>query len=345
MPLSLYIYTEKEFDMKQFIFLLLAGLLRGIGDQLDTAFGNNLGIDSICVLSSFIVVTWITSDIFKIGSFAVRVNTSHARNCMLLQILVSIAIAVITLVFRNQIVYIYSLTEAQRALFKRCLFIFALLLPFQAAGDFYFRWMVLKCKNKAFVITQTQFYTFMIAIDAFLFFKGCALDVLLFGTLISYVIHNILCEALLRITAEKDKICLSTLKADAKHGMDIVVEKFFGSIASIVYASTASTLGTEIYAIHCIGYSIVIFTNSNTSQLYNYQLTYLYKIGKYKDRYTKCCDVMKKALIPVTVICYAVGLIMLFVIHGEVPLSAVIIPTLIYCNASCASLMRILRHS
>ena len=44
--------------MRQFFIFIGTAFGIAIFDLVDSAFGNNLGIDSICVLSAFTIISW-----------------------------------------------------------------------------------------------------------------------------------------------------------------------------------------------------------------------------------------------------------------------------------------------
>lgn len=316
--------------MKQYLFLILQGLMIGIGSEIDTGFGNNLGLDSICILSSYLVITWVTYSIYQLGSYAFRVYLGNVRNCIVLQLIVSVVEASVLLLFKGYIVHLYHLTDAQYLLFEKCLFVHAISLPFLALGDFYYNYMVLKCKNKELTITQAIYYMLMLSLDAIVFFRGCDLSDLIITTLISYVVYDILSEILLKVRHEEDPLRVDILKNCAKHGWNITVDRVLGKVAVVTYTVLVSYLGTELYAIHCIGYSIGTLTENVTNQVYNNQIIQLSKIEGIKNKFVACIKDIKK-LLPVTaIISYVIGLAMLLVIHGEVSIKSALLPTLVY---------------
>ena len=56
--------------MRQFFIFIVTAFGIAIFDLLDSAFGNNLGIDSICVLSAFTIITWCANVLGNLGRYA-----------------------------------------------------------------------------------------------------------------------------------------------------------------------------------------------------------------------------------------------------------------------------------
>lgn len=56
--------------MKQFFVFALTGASIAILDLVDSAFGNTINIDSICVMSAFTIIYWFICVICQIGEYA-----------------------------------------------------------------------------------------------------------------------------------------------------------------------------------------------------------------------------------------------------------------------------------
>lgn len=232
----------------------------------------------------------------------------------------------------DKIPHLYTLTPSQYNLFTRCLRVHAVSIPLLAIGDFVNNYMIIKCMNKLMWIANIIFYFIMISLDAILYFRGKDLDYLIIATGISYLVYDIIAIVFSKILKTEDKVNIQDLKLCIKHGINMVVDRLLGKVATITYNIYASKLGTEVYAIHSICYSIATFTEYITNQQFNYQVIMLSPIDNIKDKWIKCKELFKKTFIPLGIIGYITSFILLLIIHGEVKIEVCIVPLILYCS-------------
>ena len=118
--------------MSQFLIYGLTALGTAVFDLIDSAFGNNLGIDSICVMSSVIVITWCMGVAGNLGRFAFDVKQSCVADCAVLQLIASVVVGGIVWVLQGVIPHVYSLTAVQYALMQKCLAVYAIFFPIKS---------------------------------------------------------------------------------------------------------------------------------------------------------------------------------------------------------------------
>ncbi len=53
--------------------------------MLDAGFGNQIDLDSVCVLSSYTTITFVTYSLYAIGIYAFRVCLDKAKICFFLE--------------------------------------------------------------------------------------------------------------------------------------------------------------------------------------------------------------------------------------------------------------------
>lgn len=320
------------FKMKQLWIFVLQGIFVGICEKIDTAFGNNISIDAICVLSAYTIITWVTYCIYQMGSYSYRIMLSKEKNNLLISVVVSLLLSVLVFALSDYIPYIYSLTEKQNVLFSKCLKMHALCIPFFSIGEFIYRYMLIKCMNKLMFVTNVIFYTMMIGLDAIVYFKGYDLDALIFSTFISYLVYDIIIVIYSGILKVEDNIELVTLKECLKHSTNMLIDRLLGKVATVTYNIYASKLGTEMYAIHSVCYSIAVFTEYITNSLYDYQIVRLKAYNDIKDKFNTCMGILKKVLIPLTILGYFSSFLLLMMVHGKVSIQSCIIPLILYCS-------------
>ena len=69
--------------MGQFFIYIINALGVAIFDLVDSAFGNNLGLDSICVLSAFTIITWCANVMGNLGTYAYEVKMKYFSECVI----------------------------------------------------------------------------------------------------------------------------------------------------------------------------------------------------------------------------------------------------------------------
>ena len=93
--------------MKQFFIFLFTGASIAILDLIDSAFGNHISLDSICVMSAFTVIYWCVNCICKAGEYAYRVKLKYESECFVFQVAITLICSFILIAFRVPIAYIY----------------------------------------------------------------------------------------------------------------------------------------------------------------------------------------------------------------------------------------------
>ena len=99
--------------IRQFIIFAIVGASTGILDLIDSAFANNIDIDSICVMSSFAILIWLINAVCRLGTYGYTVKQRYESECFILQIVPSIVIGILLILFRNHIPHLYALTSNQ----------------------------------------------------------------------------------------------------------------------------------------------------------------------------------------------------------------------------------------
>jgi Na+-driven multidrug efflux pump len=171
----------------------------------------------------------------------------------------------------------------------------------------------------------------MIALDAIVFYLGYDLSYLVLTTIISSLIYEIVIIAFSGILKVKEKIDFESVKSCLKHGFDMVFNKTLGNVANLAYMVYASRLGTELYAVHSICYSIAIFTENFTDSQYFYQLVSLSEIDNIKDKWKKCVELAKENFVKILVLGYLFAFLLMPVMCGDVKIKSVVLPLILYC--------------
>lgn len=327
--------------MRQFFVFLFTGASIAILDLIDSAFGNHISLDSICVMSAFTVIYWCADCVCKAGEYAYRVKLKYESECFVFQVAITLLCSFILIAFRVPIARIYSLTDTQYELLSMCLFYKGLCLIFGKLESFYRNYIALTCQNKHIVVSNIIFYVTMIGADALVIAFGGECYHLVIATgvadAITVVYYLIFCRfKWKKPTFERLKECVTCAK-------DIVIDRVLGKVATVVFNICASHLQTEIYALHSIGYAIASSLEECTNCCYTFQIVRLKAIDNLKEKYDMCKKLSKQVFIPTVLVAYGVAILMVLPMKGVVDFKSALIITLLY-NTQCILLQLYENH-
>lgn len=323
--------------MKQFFILLLTGFGIAVFELIDSAFGNNLGIDSIVVMSAFTVICWCANTVGSLGTYAYNVRLKGFSECVILQLVSSSTVSLFLLLFYKQIPYIYSLSgDVQYELLSKCILHLAISFPLRRITEYFYDYAVLQCKNKVVVTSNVLFYVVMIVLDALvIMFKGQCYH-LIITTNISYIIHFIYTFIAAEIWKDLNKIDLSEIKQSLISAKDIMIDRCLGKVATVIFNILASHLGTELYALHGIGYAIATSSECITNEWYKYQVIKLHEVTNTNEKLVKYKEVRRKTFLPAVALCYILMLILIIPLHGQTDLTSAFLISCLYMVQSIA---------
>ena len=317
--------------MKQLIIIILQGLFNAVCNRIDNSFGNNMSVDAVCVLTSLFMVNWIVGEVYALGMNAYNVLQSKAKECLLVSIVLGGVMGLVLFIFSNWIPYAFSLTATQRVLFSKCLKVRACYCVFAAVGDFMERYLLIRCKYKKQFLNDVVFWTIMFLSDAWVVASGRELPWLIGTTGVSYFVY---CTTILfssGILKENFQWSSQALKEIFKHGGNVCLERLFNRVGSIVCTLYASHLGTKLYAIHGICYSVLLFAEGFSVYFNTFQIIQLKKVEK-SERFALCKKLNQKYGAFIVTLSYLSVPIILLVLHGKVNYWDCFLYSLLYCS-------------
>lgn len=318
--------------MRQLWMFIFQGMFVSVCSLIDTAFGNGISMDSICVLSAYTVITWITYCTYSVGVYGYRTLLSNVRSCFLVEIVVALMVSIVVIAFSKWIPFIYSLTEYQNHLFSECLVAHGVSIIFLAMGEFLYNYVQLKYKNTLIWWSNIVFYTIMFLLDWLVVKNNLELNYIVYATGISYVLYDVILLIFSGILKEKDSITLMGIKECFKHGGRILLDRLLGKVATVVFNIYASKLGTELYAIHSICYSLSTNTENITNACYNFQIVRLSEKASTEEKYKVMDQLGKKYYWKVSIISTCFCCILMLFIHGGINLSKLLLYVFIYAS-------------
>ena len=303
--------------MRQFFIFIILDFFVAVFDLVDSAFGNNLGIDSICVMSAFTIITWCANVLGNLGRYAYDVKQKHFSECLVLQLLSSSITSIILIVFCKQLPYLYHLTEIQYSLFSKCLFWFALAFPMVQVARLFDNYIVLQCKNKTLITSCVIYYVLMIALDIVVILLGGKCYHLVITTNISWFIYFIFIVCKEKLWTLLNKVDRKILKECCLDAKDIVIDRCLGKLATVIFNILASYMGTELYALHSIGYAISTTSETITNDWYRYQIIKLNGISNKKEKYNTYVKLRNQTFLPSVFLCFVLCFVLIIPMHGE----------------------------
>lgn len=316
--------------MKQFYVFILNAAGIAIFELVDSSFGNNLGIDSICVLSAFTIITWCVGIFCSIGKYAYEIKMGSLSECLLLQVASSVIMTLILLLTYKKLPYIYHLTERQYQLLSKCLFWYAVPLIIHFFAEFLDTYLLLKCKNKLIIAGNIFHYTIMIVLDAVVLWLHGECYHLVITTGITWVMYFLFLCIFGDFTPELKKPDPKVIKECLVIIGDKMVDKIMGKVATVAFNILASHLGTELYALHSIGYTIATTSANITNVWYQYQVVCLHGIENIKEKYKRYKAVRRKTALPAVLACYVLLFILIGFMHGELALEKAFLMACLY---------------
>lgn len=317
--------------MKQLIIIILQGLFNAVCNRIDNSFGNNMSVDAVCVLTSLFIVNCVVGEVYSLGINAYNVLQSKAKECLLVSIVLGGVMGLVLFIFSNWIPYVFSLTATQRVLFSKCLKVRACYCVLATAGDFMERYLLIKCKYKKQFLNDVVFWTIMFLSDAWVVASGRELPWLIGTTGVSYFVY---CTTILfssGILKENFQWSSQALKEIFKHGGNVCLERLFNRVGSIVCTLYASHLGTKLYAIHGICYSVLLFAEGFSVYFNTFQIIQLKKVEK-SERFALCKKLNQKYGAFIVTLSYLSVPIILLVLHGKVNYWDCFLYSLLYCS-------------
>lgn len=316
--------------MKQFFIFAIVGAATGILDLIDSAFANNISLDSICVMASFAILLWLINALCQIGEYAYNVKQKYESECFALQVISIVIVSLILICFRNQIPYLYKLTETQYKLFSLCLLYKGIFLFVGKLEHFFRNYVQMKCMNKHLITANIIFYVTMIGLDALVIFMHgeCYHLVITTGIadLITCLYYILFCHVFREFKMPKIKNILECIRVSK----DILIDRILSKVSTVICNICASHLGTQMYAIHGVCYAVASGVEEITAALYLNQIVKLKDIKNIVKKHERCQEIAKSTYFPAVIMCYVITIGMVFPMKGELNTVEVLYFSLLY---------------
>ena len=313
------------------IGFILNEVLIELGGSVDTAFGNSLGMDSICVLSAFTVLKWFLDKLLGLGRYCYYAVLKDEKLCLLLSVLTGTITGSIIFALRRVIPHLYALTPEQYILFSKCLAVYSVGAVVHSVSDFLYVYLLYSNNMKLVYGTNLFYYAILFATDYVVVRKGLDLSALLACTVVCEVAHSLVIFAISdfrKTTCDFSRKNAITL---IKHGSNMMFDRVTGKIATLFFQCFASRLGTELFAIHSVCYSVAVLMEAYTNALHVFALNRLSKVKGFLHKYKAHLWIFRKYGFLILSLVTVSILPALLLLHGSVPVKSCIPYVFVYC--------------
>ena len=304
--------------MKQYWMLVLVALQDVVFCAIDGAFANNISLDVIVELNTFLIVEYFCLRPMRLGFYGYRAMQSNPKNCLMCSLISGVIVGALCICCAVPVSNMFTLTDIQKQSIQELLVLFGCFAPIRAVAIFMVKWCYYNNKSKLVLIADLVTYIQLILTD----WWAVSVDAGAFGLRLttelcwtSYLVIMILAGGILK---EKDKLSAKTIRHCFWVGKDACISQSIVRAASIFLTSQASTMGTLTYAIHSVALSITDLGESFRDATIDYSVV---KLRDHRSSLrVQSRRVLKKLYIPALLIPLALDTLLIFFMHGEVAL-------------------------
>lgn len=320
------------------IGFILNEVLMEIGGSVDTAFGNSLGIDSICVLSAFTVIKWFLDKLLGLGKYGYYVVLKDEKLCLLLNVLAGAVTGVTIFALRGAIPYLYSLTSEQYVLFSKCLAVYSVGAVIHSISEFLYVYLLYSNQMKMVYGMNVFYYAILFLTDYVVVRNGLDLSDLLACTVVCEAVYSLVILAISDFRKTSCTFSFQNAITLIRHGSNMMFDRVTGKIATLFFQCFASRLGTELFAIHSVCYTVAVLMEAYTNALHVFTLNRLSKVKGFLRKYKTHIWIFKRYGLVILLLVAISILPALWLLHGSVPVKNCIPYVFVYCLDSVALL-------
>lgn len=315
--------------MKQYWLFVLNSLVNIAFCAIDSAFGNNISIDAVVVLSSFALIATLLVQFQCIGAHAYKVFQKYEKSCCLLSALVGVLLGIICIAYGYQITFVFDLTDTQREMLRQALVCYGICCPVEAVGRFLQRYITLKCYNKLVIISNITTYVLLISTDWLAVSLGWGCNGIVLSTGFSWLAYVIMLLIVTKFFSQEDKVQWQYIKKAFLVGKDLMLGGIISRSSNLCLGYFASTMGTEQYAIHSVALGAVQLAEYFRDAQCDYVIVKLHNRDKHKEQKAK--RVFKQSWLPALLLPIIASFVLIFVMHGKVDLLSSLYGVALYC--------------
>lgn len=314
--------------MKQYWLFVLAALQDIVFGTIDSAFANNISLDVIVVLNSFIIVQYFCLRPLLMGFWAYQAMQKNPKNCMMCSMISSIVVGTILIVTAKLLPYMFTLTDEQRQMLSDIFLLFGCCAPIQAISRYLQEYCIYIGKQKLVIVSSFITYIPMIVGDWVAVKCNAGVFGLRIATELCWFLYLLILLPASGILKVEDKLDWKTIGHCFYVGKDSCISQSIVRVATLFLTSMASTMGTEVYAIHSVALGITDMAESFREATQSYSII---ELRDHRDNLAKhSIKVTKKLIVPALLLPLGLEIALVIIMHGKVSIKDAALATCMY---------------
>ena len=314
--------------MKQYWLFVLAALQDIIFCTIDSTFANNISLDVIVVLNSFLIVQYFCLRPLLMGFWAYQAMQTNPKNCLVCSLLSSILVGIMLIATAQLLPYIFTLTDEQRQMLSDIFMLFGVCAPIQAIARYLHEYCIYTGKQKLVLVSSFITYIPMIVGDWIAVSLNAGAFGLRLSTELCWFLYLVVLLPASGILKVDDKLNWKTIRHCFYVGKDSCISQSIVRVATLFLTSIASTMGTEAYAIHSVALGITDMTESFREAQQSYSII---ELRDHRDNLVKqSITVLKKLIVPALLLPLGLEVALVVIMHGKVSIQDAALATCMY---------------
>ena len=292
---------------------------------------NLLGVDSLCVLSAFTVLKWFLDKLLGLRKYGYYVVFKDEKLCLILNVLAGAVTGIVIFTLQRAIPHLYTLTPEQYALFSKCLVVYSVGVVVHSISEFLHVYLLYSNQMKIVYGMNVFYYAILFATDYAVVRKGLDLSVLFACTVVCEATYSLVILVISDFRKTTYDFRFQNTITLIRHGSNMMFDRVTGKVATLFFQCFASRLGTELFAIHSVCYSVAVLMEAYTNALHVFTLNRLSKEKGFLRKYKMHLWIFKKygsfilSLVAISI------LPALLLLHGSVPVKGCMPYVFVYC--------------
>lgn len=318
--------------MKQYWIYVLNSLCNILFCAVDGSFSNNISIDAIVVMGSFVVIEWLCQNMMRLGVFGYQILQKYEKNCCVASLISGTIVGIICVTCATPITYIFELTDLQREMLKELLIVYGVCCPMESVSRFLQAFITYKCYNKLVLWANFGTYILLIATDYLAIQLGYGVTGLVLSTELTWLVYLITVWIICKFHKQDDRISIQKITHCIRVGKDLLVSRIISRIANVILGHFASTMSTMEYAIHTVALSITCLAEEFRDALADYTIV---RLRDNKDNMrNEARSVLRQCILPAILLPILTSALMTILMHGKVDILSAYYGVGLYCIVS-----------
>lgn len=314
--------------MKQYWLFIITALQDIIFGAIDSTFANNVNLDVIVVINSFLIVMYFCLRPMQLGFYAYQAMQSRPKNCLVCSVIAGSIVGLIVIIFSDIMPYMFTLESQQREALAEVFRLFGICAPLQAVTRYLQSYCAYIGKQRLVLISAFVTYIPMIIGDWIAVSLNAGAFGLRLSTELCWVLYFIVLLPASGILKTHDKVERKMVLHCFYVGKDVCISQSIIRGATLFLTSTASTMGTVSYALHSVALGITDMAECFRDATVDYSILELREHRDNLAEYSRV--VIKKLFAPALVLPLGLECILVIVMHGKVGIMDAAITTAIY---------------